>query len=644
MMILGLLGLMAPVTTASILAEMGDLERLASPGNYQSLQHSSYDRASKSPSEGWFANADAGKYIRTEEREGRKEFVMAELDGPGAIVRIWSANPAATIRIYFDGEDKARVEFPMADLLRGKVAPFSAPYAYEVARGCNIYFPFPFAKSAKVTVDDSADVRGLYYHVGFRKYAPGTSVHTFSSGDLNGIPSGVSAMKNSASVGASLGSARGSVTKARPIRTGVTGSGIVRELRVKVPPLGDETRWTWADPRRLHNVLRGLQLKVTVDGQTTILTPLGDFFATAGGLHPAESLPFSVGSDGTMLCRFVMPYARKLDVEISNRLNTTVPLTMQLSGTRGGPIPPLRLFAKWGFDHGSTRPMRDMEFLKTTGQGRFVGSFLHVENPTPGWWGEGDEKIYVDGESWPSFFGTGTEDYYGYAWCSPELFRHPYHGQPNCTGPANFGHTNVFRWHIVDDVPFTKELRFDLEMWHWETVVATWARTVYWYARPGDPGPTSNPLRLPDELTPAKPVEGALEGETMTVEKATGGTNTVQEGFWSLSGGKQRWWQDAKPGDELVLKFEVAKSGTYDVVGNLCHARDYGRHELWLDDTKIREMDFFSPDLSWKKVSLGKHVLSAGAHRLRAVCLEPNAKAEPRNMFGLDYLLLTPSK
>jgi hypothetical protein len=641
-MMLGLIGFIAPVSIASILAEMGDLERLATVGDYRSMQQSSYDRASKSPAENWFANADAGHFIRVEEREGRKEHVMAEMEGPGAIVRIWSANPAGVLRVYVNGESKPRLEAPMGDLLRGRVAPFASPFAYEVARGCNLYFPIPYAKSCKVTVDDTGQIKGLYYHVGYRQYPVGTAVETFHLNDIPDLKATSSAMRNPPSPGTQLTRIQQTVTKAQGLRVGVNGPGVIREFRLKIPPLGDERRWTWDDPRRIHNVLRGLKLRVTVDGETTILTPVGDFFATAGGVHPAESLPLSVGSDGTLLCRFVMPFERRIDFDITNSLDTSVPVNIQLSGTRNGSVPPLRLYAGWGVDHGSTRPMRDLEFLKTTGQGRLVGSFLHVENPTPGWWGEGDEKIYVDGEAFPSFFGTGTEDYYGYAWCSPELFRHPYHGQPNCTGPANFGHTNVFRWHIVDDIPFNSSIRFDMEMWHWETVVGTWARTTYWYARPGDPGPADFTLRLPAELLPPKPIEGAIEGETMTVERASGGTHTVQDGFWALSGGKQRWWQDAKPGDELILRFEAPKAGTFRIVANLCYARDYGKHEIWLDGQRLGEWDFYSPDLGWKKVDLGKATLTAGSHRLRIICREPNPKAEPRRMFGLDYVLLEP--
>ena len=65
----------------------------------------------------------------------------------------------------------------------------------------------------------------------------------------------------------------------------------------------------------------------------------------------------------------------------------------------------------------------DWTMLHTQGRGRFVGVELHVWNPKGGWWGEGDEKFYIDGEKFPSTFGTGSEDYFGYAWCNPTPFQ-----------------------------------------------------------------------------------------------------------------------------------------------------------------------------------------------------------------------------
>ena len=113
-----------------------------------------------------------------------------------------------------------------------------------------------------------------------------------------------------------------------------------------------------------------------------------------------------------------------------------------------------------------TRPFSDHRVLDARGVGRFVGCSLLVRNPSRIWWGEGDEKLYVDGEAAPSWFGTGTEDYFGYAWCDPTPFTAPFHAQVRCDGPLNFGFTQLHRTHVLDSVPFQRSLRFDLERWH----------------------------------------------------------------------------------------------------------------------------------------------------------------------------------
>ena len=63
-----------------------------------------------------------------------------------------------------------------------------------------------------------------------------------------------------------------------------------------------------------------------------------------------------------------------------------------------------------------------------------MGDTLAVVNGAAAWWGEGDEKIYVDDESFPSHFGTGTEDYYGYAWCRAKSFSSPFHANRKGAG------------------------------------------------------------------------------------------------------------------------------------------------------------------------------------------------------------------
>ena len=70
----------------------------------------------------------------------------------------------------------------------------------------------------------------------------------------------------------------------------------------------------------------------------------------------------------------------------------------------------------------------------------YVADTLALLNCYPRWWGEGDAKIYVDGETFPSHFGTGSEDYYGYTYCRTDLFSCPFYAQPRAA--ANWqGHT-----------------------------------------------------------------------------------------------------------------------------------------------------------------------------------------------------------
>ncbi|MBQ7029781.1 MAG: hypothetical protein IJN32_06015, partial [Thermoguttaceae bacterium] len=93
------------VSLATLLDEMVDRDALTRFPNYTCRQASSYDRAAKSPSENWFANADTAQFIRVEKNGDREEAVLMEAEGPGAVVRWWITAPRykTTLRIYIDG-------------------------------------------------------------------------------------------------------------------------------------------------------------------------------------------------------------------------------------------------------------------------------------------------------------------------------------------------------------------------------------------------------------------------------------------------------------------------------------------------------------------------------------------------------------
>ena len=94
----------------------------------------------------------------------------------------------------------------------------------------------------------------------------------------------------------------------------------------------------------------------------------------------------------------------------------------------------------------------DINFIEIEGRGVYVGDQITLYNNTYHWWGEGDEKIFVDGEKFPSSFGTGTEDYYGYAFGRPGAFLPPFSSQPVGTGNTNWGLTVNMRHRSLDAI------------------------------------------------------------------------------------------------------------------------------------------------------------------------------------------------
>ncbi|MBU0616921.1 MAG: DUF2961 domain-containing protein, partial [Planctomycetes bacterium] len=497
-------GCAAPkVTTQSLLAEMTDLAGLAEYPDppFTCKQFSSYDRKSKTPEdlEGWFANADCGQYLRVEEVGERKEHVMVDVDGPGAIVRIWSANPKGTLRIYLDHAETPVIEAPMTDVLGGKFAGIPKPIAGERSRGWNSYFPIPYAEHCKITSDEG----GFYYHVNYRTYPPSTNVTTFVLPDLERLTTEIGAVAEALAspykcgvesipwyykeVERAIQQRMGPNTvfkmqgsKIRPGKQTLCKMGTLKDraivgLRVKV------------EAEDVDLALRQLLLSLSFDGEETVTCPLGDFFGAAPGVNAYESLPMSVTEDGEMWSHWVMPFDRAAELAINYTGRQEVILKWGIADEEyDWTERSMHFHAKWRGEYDvPTRPMQDWNYLTATGQGVFVGAAFNIANPVRHWWGEGDEKIYVDGETFPSHFGTGTEDYFGYAWCCNEPFTHAYHNQPRCDGPGNYGHTAVNRWHVIDRIPFERDFRFDMELWHWhaETKVAM-SVVSYWYARP----------------------------------------------------------------------------------------------------------------------------------------------------------------
>jgi len=652
----------ALITTKTLLDEMIDLSRLAKYPQppYTTIQFSSYDRRSIAPDKpGWFANGDNANttdrkhYLRDERRGDRVEHVLADVEGPGAFVRFWTANPWAgeggVLRIYLDNAAEPVLAVDLMDFVNG-LSGIPEPFASRTAGGAgNVYFPIPFARRCKITHD--ADWKGFYYHINIRRYPFGTLVETFRPTDLSAYTSSIEA------VGARLANPMNLVVETLDVHPvdvtispGFRGDLVSLEGPAAIGVL--TLRVTAPDTRA---ALRQTVLQIYFDGSPTpqVESPLGDFFGAGPGVCPFASYPMVVEPDGTMHCRFVMPFAHLARVHLANFGEQSVTVTGEIAR-----VPyewdeyTMHFRAKWRVTHGiEGRPDGyDMPFLLVHGAGVWVGTALMVMHPTSiptpsgGWWGEGDEKIYLDGESFPSTFGTGSEDYFGYSWSSPDLFEHAYIGQPRCDGPGNRGFTANYRWHILDAMPFSKSIEFYMELQtHAPTKGMSYGRIGYCYTRPGardDHIPLNPTMTALFDPPVWNVVAGGgarnstiLEAESLNIQE--GNATTEYGALWS--NGRQLTW-NTSVGGRLTLAVPVERAGKYRLV--LCLTRRPGGGVCRVAFGGVEPASVFN--LAHPALTMLREFDTGAVYDLEAGTATLTLIGVREGAVGVDYLRLAP--
>ena len=645
----------AGITYESLLREMVDRDALArwpAPA-YTCKQFSSYDRRSKSPQENWFANADAGQFLREEQNAGRTEWVLMDTEGPGAIVRFWSANPdgAGTVRIYLDGSETPAIETSLADLLGGNWR-VGAPLAAIRGRGWNLYLPIPYAKSCKVTADKGK----FYYQINYRTYPAGTPVETFS---MDVFEKGLSVLRDVTvrlqTVGRDL--------QPRPMNTIRQDGPLPQEKAVslRLPPGPRVVRELTVRLRGpdLQTAYRGVVLRMTFDGRETSWCPVGDFYGSGVGVNVCRNWWQKVEADGSMTCYWPMPYEQSATVTLENLAGGPLEydLTVRTADWTWDDRS-MHFHAAWRHEHPlSTEEKKDWNYVEVTGRGVYAGDMLALLNPTTVWWGEGDEKIYVDGESFPSHFGTGTEDYYGYAWGDWRFFQGPFHAQPRVDGPVGLGHTTVFRSRSLDAIPFEKSLRMDMEVWHHRAVEVAYAATTWYYARPGA---TDN--RMVDrkqtalfvpELKPLNKVPGGIEAESLEIVSTSPGVAHEVMGAWrcdDLSSTAQLWFGCKQKGDAVELRAPDALTGPQKVTLHMSRHPDYGIVQVSIDGKPMGEpIDLCNPATEGPKlivtgpIELGTFEPGPRAPLIRIELVGTNPQAAaPGTNFGFDAIVFEP--
>ena len=266
-------------------------------------------------------------------------------------------------------------------------------------------------------------------------------------------------------------------------------------------------RHIWMTTRESNNNLRRLILRIYWDGEETpsVQCPIGDFFGL-GHAKAAylESLPIQASFLG-MNCWFPMPYAKGARITVTNDSDAESILYFYIDYHEWSEpddtlarfhacwrrelvtksSEPRGLDARGEMSRLNTTGKNNFLVLDAEGQGHYVGCCLHVDTNEPGWWGEGDDMIFVDGEPWPpNLHGTGTEDYFCGAWNYNSLARTycaPYYGY-HFKGNADYtGKHSQYRFHIEDPVYFERSIRVTIEHGHANDKQGDWTSAAYWY-------------------------------------------------------------------------------------------------------------------------------------------------------------------
>ncbi len=487
-----------PVTFLSMLAPLTDRAALAMPPRPGVMRMvSSYDRTGGNND--WFQDLvpDESGLV-----------TLAELTGPGCVVRFWmTGDRYRDLRFYIDGEKAPRLMRPKNDFFGGEL-PFAYPLSGQVSGGRYSYVPIPYEKSLvmKAYWPDMRPENRPYLHVNYFTFPRGTPVESFprelSEEQLAAAEAVAQAwqepdMTLERTLLAALDKA-GAVEIA-PGATHVwldeAGEGMVEGFAIGL----DFDEEAHALKRQL--ALRDLALHIHWDGEPapSVAVPLGDFFGNALAWRSWRSM-FAGQTNGVFVSQWPMPFRQGARATLRN--DGTEPVRARFARVITQRPASSRYFhAAWHHAVGQGIPF---PILHTEGSGHYVGCYL-VSLGWDGSWNilEGDESFQIDDEPWPSIHGTGLEDYFNGAWYYFGIFDLPIHGLLEKAAMR----TTQYRWHPSDPVPFSERLSMQIEFGHGNTAQGYMASVAYWYQDRPQP---QRPLAEEPRRKPPDPLEGAV--------------------------------------------------------------------------------------------------------------------------------------
>lgn len=419
-------------------------ERLTYPLEAELVHFSSWARND--------GNSDLGWYYGNDPYGWR---ILCDIEGPGVITDMWWTKDGATDawrwRLYIDNMSTALIDTPITYPF-GDMEPFSPPIADSSSGGYYSYVPIPFQGRARITYNNAGSI---YFHVSVLKFPQGTPISSFT------MPPSPAYMVKLDSLRQRLESP--SLPVFTPFQARVDCTAVLvpgTKISFSTEPFTGRTRRLLLRMQnRTQQVFENVWIRVFTDGYPLpdIEGPLSVAMGTPLGWRPYQSVV--TGSVGDTLY-FNLPIAadRGIRVELENRTSQAQPFSAAIE-TVVEDIGPFRLNGLYR-EGNPTRLWENFKLAEFSGAGNFVGTVMDMQQTDPHVF-EGDEVFFVDGESTPSWHGTGTEDYFkGGRYWTPVYDQEELHG---CV--AYLGDTAAaYRWHNNDVIPFNTSLRYETEV------------------------------------------------------------------------------------------------------------------------------------------------------------------------------------
>jgi hypothetical protein len=248
------------------------------------------------------------------------------------------------------------------------------------------------------------------------------------------------------------------------------------------------------------------------DGENSpsVESPISHFFASGWGKYAQiNSLAVCVNPGSAFNCYWPMPFRKSARITVENTDDKDMVLYYQINYALA-PVP-----RKAAYFHAQFReeaPQKEQGIYTLVdgikGRGHYVGTYMAWEVHSPGWWGEGEIKFYMDGDrDWATIVGTGTEDYFCGSYNFEnrdtkkyQTFSTPYSGLSQVLPPDKIYEVgqqfSLYRWHIVDPIRFEKDLHVTIQALGWKSdgtylpLKDNISSVVYWYQQePHNPFP-----------------------------------------------------------------------------------------------------------------------------------------------------------